>query len=55
MVGALVVLVKGNMEQLVVETTAGMVMGERKKSDLGKEVDVWASIPYAEAPVGSLR
>ena len=55
MVGAMVVLVKGNLEQLVVETTAGMVMRERKKSDLGKEVDVWASIPYAEAPVGSLR
>ena len=55
MVVTLVVLVKGNMEELVVETTAGMIIGERKKNDLGKEVDVWASIPYAEAPMGSLR
>jgi len=51
----LVVMVGGDQGQLVVETTAGLVRGERKKSDLGKEVDVWSSIPYAEAPVGNRR
>ena len=51
----MVVMVGGDPEQLVVETTTGIVRGERKKSDLGRDVDVWASIPYAEPPVGSLR
>ena len=49
------VVVGGDPEQLVVETSTGIVRGERKKSDLGRDVDVWASIPYAEPPVGSLR
>ena len=51
----MVVMVGGNQEQLVVETSSGTVLGERVASDLGKIVDVWASIPYAEPPVGSLR
>ena len=51
----MVILVGGDPEQLVVETTAGFIKGERKKSDLGKDIDIWASIPYAEPPVGSLR
>ena len=25
------------------------------EKDYGKEVDIWASIPFAEPPVGSLR
>ena len=51
----MVVMVGGNQEQLVVETSSGTVLGERVQSDLGKIVDIWASIPYAEPPVGSLR
>ena len=51
----MVVMVGGDPEQLVVETTTGIVRGERKKSDLGRDVDVWASIPYAEPPVRSFR
>ena len=51
----MVVIVGGNQEQLVVETSSGTVLGERVQSDLGKMVDIWASIPYAEPPVGSLR
>ena len=42
-------------EQMVVETSAGRVMGERIVSDTGKELDIWASIPFAEPPVGNLR
>ena len=42
-------------EQLVVETSAGKVLGERIVADTGAEVDIWASIPFAELPVGSLR
>ena len=42
-------------EQLVVETSAGKVLGERMVSDTGKELDIWSSIPFAEPPVGSLR
>ena len=46
----LIVLVGGALDQLVVETTEGLVRGQRIKG-----LDVWASIPYAEPPVGSLR
>ena len=42
-------------EQLVVETSAGKVLGERIVSDTGKELDIWSSIPFAEPPVGNLR
>ena len=42
-------------EQLVVETSAGKVLGERIVSDTGKELDIWSSIPFAEPPVGKLR
>ena len=47
---SLIVLVGGALDQLVVETTEGLVRGQRIKG-----LDVWASIPYAEPPVGSLR
>ena len=42
-------------EQLVVETSAGKVLGERIVSDTEKELDIWSSIPFAEPPVGNLR
>ena len=42
-------------EQLVVETSAGKVLGERIVSDTGKDLDIWSSIPFAEPPVGNLR
>ena len=42
-------------EHLVVETSAGKVLGERIVSDTGKELDIWSSIPFAEPPVGNLR
>ena len=42
-------------EQLVVETSAGKVLGERIVSDTGKELDIWSSIPFAEPPIGNLR
>ena len=42
-------------EQLVVETSAGKVLGERMVSDTGKELDIWSSIPFAEPPIGNLR
>ena len=45
-----VVLSGGAFDQLVVETTLGLVRGQRIKG-----LDVWASIPYAEPPVGNLR
>ena len=41
--------------QLVVETSAGKVLGERIVSDTGKDLDIWSSIPFAEPPVGNLR
>lgn len=47
--------VGGQDQELVVSTSAGFVRGERKLSSLDKEVDVWASIPFAEPPVGDLR
>ena len=46
----LVVISGGAFDQLVVETTEGLVRGQRIKG-----LDVWASIPYAEPPVGNLR
>ena len=42
-------------ESLVVHTSNGKVKGERQMSDLGKQVDTWDSIPYAEPPLGNLR
>lgn len=42
-------------EAVVVETSLGAVRGERRATDSGKMVDVWASIPFAEPPVGKLR
>ena len=42
-------------QEMTVQTRAGRVRGERQATDLGKEVDVWASIPYAEPPLGNLR
>jgi hypothetical protein len=42
-------------DSLVVDTSNGKVVGERMFSDLGKEVEVWNRIPYAEPPVGNLR
>ena len=42
-------------DTLVVHTTNGKVRGERAVSDLGKEVEVWDRIPFAEPPVGNLR
>ena len=49
-------MVEGDIEeQVVIDTSLGQVRGERLKSDTGKEVDIWASIPFAEPPVESLR
>ena len=49
-------MVEGDLEeQTVIATSLGQVRGERLKSDTGKEVDIWASIPFAEPPVDSLR
>ena len=48
-------MVEGDLDDLVIETSLGKVRGERLKSDTGKEVDIWASIPFAEPPVESLR
>ena len=49
-------MVEGDLEeQTVIATSLGQVRGERLKSDTGKEVDIWASIPFAEPPVESLR
>ena len=49
-------MVEGDLEeQTVITTSLGKVRGERLKSDTGKEVDIWASIPFAEPPVASLR
>ena len=49
-------MVEGDLEeQLVVDTNLGKVRGERRLSDTNKEVDVWASIPFAEPPTGKLR
>ena len=42
-------------DRTVIQTTDGLVRGETLRSDLGKEVDVWERIPYAEPPVGELR
>ena len=42
-------------EDLVIDTAGGKVRGERLVTDTGKELDMWASVPYAEPPVGSLR
>ena len=42
-------------DSLVVDTSSGKVVGERMVSDLGKEVEVWNKIPFAEPPVGNLR
>ena len=52
----LTMMVEGDLEeQTVIATSLGEVRGERLKSDTGKEVDIWASIPFAEPPVDSLR
>ena len=49
-------MVEGDLEeQTVIDTSLGQVRGERVKSDTGKEVDLWASIPFAEPPVDNLR
>ena len=37
----MVILVGGDPEQLVVETTTGFINWERKKSDLGKDIDIY--------------
>ena len=42
-------------DRLIVDTLDGKVRGETLRSDLGKEVDVWDRIPYAQPPVGDLR
>ncbi len=42
-------------DSLVVDTSNGKVVGERMVSDLGKDVEVWNKIPFAEPPVGNLR
>ena len=48
-------MVEGDLDDLVIETSLGKLRGERLKSDTGKEVDIWASIPFAEPPVENLR
>lgn len=42
-------------DELVVETKIGAVRGERIVTDAGKKVDIWASVPFAEPPIGNLR
>ena len=42
-------------DSLTVTTRKGQVRGETQYSDLGKPVDVWASIPFAKPPLGALR
>ena len=49
------IVVEGDLDDLVVETSLGQVRGERQKSDTGKDVDIWASIPFAEPPIETLR
>ena len=49
-------LVGGDPEEdLVIDTASGQVRGERLVTDTGRELDMWASIPYAEPPLGGLR
>ena len=48
-------VVEGDLDDLVVDTSLGQVRGERQKSDTGKDVDIWASIPFAEPPIETLR
>lgn len=40
---------------LVVDTRSGKVRGFTAQAATGKQVDVWNSIPFAQAPVGDLR
>ena len=42
-------------DRIIVQTKDGKVRGETLRSDLGKEVDVWDRIPFAQPPVGELR
>ena len=42
-------------DRVIVQTQDGKVRGETLRSDLGKEVDVWDRIPFAQPPVGELR
>ena len=59
MLVALILLSLGTVlqgeDRIVVQTKDGKVRGETLRSDLGKEVDVWDRIPYAQPPVGELR
>lgn len=43
------------LDELIVTTDRGKVLGFSTKSHTGKNVDAWYSIPYAQPPIDSLR